>query len=455
MEFRAFENDSTYKETYDENFSKVERFSRAKEYKDFVHYLSKTINIDEEVIDLDLKHKIFYNTEYFPDKLKKQKNNSFWFIYLLYRSFTKGKVKQEVKSSIILDNWTKDTIENFYSNDLYENIKDKTSLMCFEDLFFPYFPQVFKNLFKILKLGNLIKRILKLTNIDLRRNLINILESYFVGIYIKNYIAPKLIVSGDDNGLNVIKAKSSGADILLIQNGRRVIMSDSAFQYSDHYFAMGDKLILDIRKEQGCIFKKSYSLGSIRLRNFIENHKLQEYTKKYDILYIGQGECLFKNDWFYQHFMPIELELKTIDEVLDYAVKNDKSIAYQCRDDSEYNFLVEKGYPQRGLAILKRNNSFGSYHAIMKSELILASWSTLSREALALGKKVILINLSDNSYLNYHYSYMNIEYNRNLLKTSLEDFINNLLISPIKKNIVMNQSDRYMDILIDLIKSYI
>ena len=239
-------------------------------------------------------------------------------------------------------------------------------------------------------------------------------SNYLSGLKIGKECQPRLVISGNDNGFSRIKAKSAGADIVLIQNGIRPPVGDSAFSYADHYFSMAAKKITDLRMGTGCIFKNVYFFGSLRLYNFLRSGQGVSRNGQilYDFLFVQAFEIPYAPDEkFYGNFYSTNNEIKLIKEVNKLASCGELKIAFQFRGKSTLEELKKLGlFSERITYIINKQQSV--YASVLASDVVMSPISTLSLEAMALNKKVFFVNLSGNPEIFQDYKDLGVEYKK-------------------------------------------
>lgn len=445
MTFKQYNKPSEYSETVRFNFNQIDGLEKNNNFIRLAGELSSATKIDYKIILITLKRFLMTSHEYYPDHLKRNIKNrliSFSFIIWSIKTLIKsGRQAGKEKSGIILDNWAYGVMDNFYGKYLVAELKGhyKCKIIDFNyfnrikiDNAIKYFPG-FKNCLKINKL------LQKSQKIDLSLYIYEFFKQFLTGLEIRELFRPEWIISGNDNGLSRVKAVSSGAKLLLIQNGSRLFTSDGCFLYSDIYISMGSGKFLESASERGCIFSRVFSYGSLRLYNYLNthNHKDDEDHEVYDVLYVSAWH---QSDWDKYYHYSREAEEKNILLLIEAAENSNLRFAYRCRYDNEIEHLLKAGLvsdkifyiPFRGINI---------YDTLIKSRLVLSAFSTSGLEAMGINKKVGFINQSGNQELNSVYSDLKIEYTGEN-ENSLLEFIDKMLKRKIEYNdyIIQNQS---------------
>lgn len=436
-----------YGKSFEANIIRINEISNDENLIKLVNILNDSTKIEKEIIFLDLKRFLMV----FDEFRKKRLYRWYWnylilfviFLKLIIRMFKKFNLS---KSDVIIDDWSIGVIENFYGKEFITRIKNLFSCSVLD------FGKIFKiniidsikcskgfiaSYFYSLYLSSIYKK-------NIAYYVCWFFADYLSGLWIKKNLKPKIVVSGNDNGPNLIRTKAAGAKIILIQNGNRPPLSDSCFLYADCYFSMygekTNKMRIDMTK---CLFKKAYSFGSIRFHNYYK--KQAESKCYYDILYIStlsQNSSDYDN--IYGHHYPLKSEYEAIRLFNDnIAKKNKYKIAYYCRYYEEEADLKSKGLYCDYIEYIPYEPG-NVYNFIAKSEIISSSCSTACLEAMSLGKKIVLINLSENNYLNYYYKDLEIEYNNNIT-ISLDKFFEEIKNREFNYKDYIVQNPKYID----------
>lgn len=433
MNLKGYCGSGNYKEVFDYNFKNVDSIENCKIFRYLVSVLAKMTKINSSIIFLEIKKYIMDCQEYYPDRIniEEEKEDSLTFYlrnyyYLITHQFKNSKKikdNEEKGASIIIDDFYSSSLSHFYGEDLVENLKkSKYNVLIkkWNRLVSVNIIILVKSFFGYVTSAYFILRIKKKHKIALKSFFLGFITSYFTGLTIKKKYRPKVIISGNDNGFDIIKAKSAQAEIVLIQNGLRGVLSDSSYKYSDYYFSItGNKGNL-VREETGCNLGEIYSFGSIRLHHFLKGKDVVLETVKYDILYIDWGN-LKDTDNIFSNYYDIREEYKIIKLLNQLAEKSNYKIAYHCRYEEEVTDLKELGLFSEKIVYLK-NKDVKVYDAIIKSSVVLSSGSTVSVEAMALNKKVGFINFSGNVYLNYLFR----DLNKELVECKIGSFVDYL-----------------------------
>lgn len=449
----------TYSNIYNHNLKEVNNIESKPFFSSLIEKLSRFTEISEDIIYLDLKRYLMTSAEHaFDTNLKTSLIH-----HLIYPAFIQSSLKRLIspyrkqncdKFDIIIDDHHNGgMIKGFYGAEFLFKIKSsfkykvinsqKPMKISLKDLIFSIM-----NFYKSLKIS---RNILKFHKINLRKYIFNFFLLFLSGNYIRRKNKPNLIISAYDNGFPTIFGKATGADVLLIQNGKRSISSESSFIYADYYISMGEhKNGFNMKHLTGCVFKNIFIYGSLRLYNAYKKYNLDNIEKEFDILWIS-------NLLFRKNKRPVEnFSLSNFYEITnllnELADSGKYTIGYQTKRSSEVNELKELGLYSEKIHYIDGNKQ-NVYISLMKSDLILSVGSTVIDEALGIGKKVGFVNKSGNEYLNYNFKCLNNEYN-SMSNISFNHFVEELMARDDLKKFNY-QNFRYIDDLILIIAKII
>jgi hypothetical protein len=447
-----------FAERFDHNLKEISGIEDDELFKNFSHFLSEFSGIDDEIVLLDIKRHLMNNYEYRPHELDPKLSNMLLIPYVLLSLLGHLSLKKKELIDVLIDDICPEAIETFYGRELVSGI-EKDHILLFASLrrfrksrithiarFMPGY----------LRCYLMCRRITKKHGVDLRRYLSLFFLSFIYGLALREDHNPKLVVSGDDNGISVIKAKAAGCKILLIQNGLRGYTSDGTFKYCDHYIAMGGKKVTDIRKHLGCVFKNTYYFGSLRLHNFLMSKEaVGAGNIVYDMLFVDSGFLLQDGkpnyDGYFKKFYPLDAELELIKRIKNLAETCDLKIAHHCRENEKaIEDLKKLGlFSEKITYLLKKNESV--YEASLSSGLVASAFSTVGLEAMALHRTVVFINLSGNKYVNYLFRDLGIEYTEKN-KTPLVEYLNVVRMQEKNYGEYITQNSNYVYDLIAIVK---
>jgi len=412
----------TYSSIYNHNLKEVNSIESKPFFNSLIKKLSKFSEISDEVIYLDLKRYLMGSTEsLFDTKLETSLIHHFiypaFLLSCLKRLISPYRKQNRDKTDIIIDDHHNGgMIKGFYGAEFLFKIRSSFKYKIFnsqkpmkislKDLIFSIM-----NFYKSLKIS---RNILKFHKIDLRKYIFNFFLLFLSGNYIRKKNKPNLIISAYDNGFPMIFGKATGADIMLIQNGKRSIRSEASFIYADYYISMGEhKNGFNMKNLTGCVFKNIFIYGSLRLYNAYKKYNLNNIEKEFDILWISNLHSRINNKFF-----PLSYAYKATSLIYELADSGKYTIGYQTRKSfeeknsfkAEINQLKKLGLYSEKIHYIDGNKQ-NVYISLMKSDLILSVGSTVIEEALGIGKKVGFVNKSGNEYLNYNFKCLNNEYN--------------------------------------------
>ena len=455
LDLKPYTNPVEYPEIFDHNFRQIDAIQDDPFFSDFVTELSKTSGVSYNVVLIDVKRYIMHSFEYSPEKLRRKVQNIFllpaFCVYLLAHI----SLKKADKSEVLIDNFHPDLLSTLYGEELVSSVKRRYNCICapftgFGGIspgdFLRSLPYIVKCFFKC-------KVISKEHGVDLRNYLCLFFFHYLTGLKLKG-IGLKLVISGNDNGFPVIKARSAGIKIILIQNGSRSLLSDSSFCYCDHYVSMCEEKLISCRRLTGCVFLNVHMFGSIRMYNFLKSIKdTTDIEPIYDILFVDAWSLMNGDDLNYtcfERYYSINAEIKLIKLVNEIASKGLK-VAYHCReDDLKIKQLRRLGIFSENVHYIKKSDE-SVYSAVLRSKIILSCNSTVDLEAMALGRKVCFANLSGNRYINYPYKDLDIEYTPER-GISLFDYIGRIEKQDKDYSGYIRQNPRYVDDLLSIIE---
>lgn len=440
-----------HKNTFDYNYLIVSNIENDRLFHAYVQHLADSTKIKYEIILLDLKRHILCNQEYSPSHTQQRLIHLLIFPYFFVNALSKVRWKKSKSiSEIIIDDWYKNSAETFYGRELIMRLSSnwRTLVVNYQSLaeielttFITTIPAFVRSFFHT-------NCIMKAYGIDLRRYTYSFYTKILEGRTIEKYYEPKLVISGNDNGMSVVKAKAAGADVLLIQNGLRPYWSDSCFKFADYYISMGTERIIQTRTDQGCYFKSCYSLGSLRLYNFLRQSGNIKLALLYDVLWVSTCDLCAYDSTLNGYYLATD-EHKAIRKFNELVEKNSLRAAYQCRYANETDDLRKLGLFNEKVTYIERGSKC-VYQSVAESSVVFSSWSTVCHEAMAMKKKIGFVNLSGNDYINYPFKELGIEYTGkgNL---SPEDFLAGIRGREFDYKNYIKQSTEYVDELIDIV----
>lgn len=449
MRLKNYSLSAYYADVFRYNFKEIDNIQSDELFDNFVKMLACISRIDYEIVLIELKRYLMLSREYFPDNIRVRFIYAFLLPYFILGGIPRiffNKCRKD--ADIIIDDCSINSADNLYGRELMNVLnRDHKCLMSnFRELKKINMVDLLNYCLSFAKSFLFARHIRKRHGIDLRRYVFSFFSDFLSGLCIKRCYQPKLVISWNDNGLAIIKAKACGADILLIQNGLRDHSGDASFKYADYYISIGTRYPIETRVETGCIFKKIYSLGSLRMYNFLKNAKNKKIDILYDLLWVGGWDlCGPENIFLKSKYYSMEAHYKALRLINDFAIRTNLRVAYHCRYECEIEDLKKLGLFCDKITYFK-NSQKNVYQSVLESDIILSCVSTVSLEALGLGKKVGFINLSENNIINLTYRNLDVEYNLNSGIT-FEEFIRKIREKEFNFNDYAIQNPNYVEVL--------
>jgi hypothetical protein len=404
---------SEYGKIYEHNLRFIESFGQEELFAQLADYLSTSTAIERRIIVADLKRHILVNNELYFRSFSAQPPYLLLviFYYVLKCLVTVLYCKPPSKVTIIVDQWAPGVVKRFYGEEFVKAMQSSgtTAFMPFSksgSINFLSFLRTLKSFFGSLAIA---WRIYFKYRINLASYLQSFFHYYLQGETLARLAEPKLIISGNDNGFPVIKAKAAKAKIMLIQNALRPIISDSCFKYADYYVSLEDTEMSAVRREKtGCVFDTVLPFGSLYMYNAID--KQMHYDIRYDIVYASTADITSDEyEKQYGHWYSLSSERQVLKLLNAFAQQSELKIAFKCRYAGETDDLRRCGLISEKITYIAHDQE-SVYKTIVQSKLLLSSMSTTVWEAILLGRKSACINLSGNDYLNYFYKRFHNEF---------------------------------------------
>lgn len=429
MGLRRYTIAREYGTIYEHNFQFVQSLEREQLFARLADYLSSVTAIERRIIAADLKRHILTANELFFRSFSAQPLYLVFVVpsYIIACFYHMPWSRPVKKADVIVDDWSRGVVERFYGNELRVSLQARctTAYMPFARsghinlrLFLTTFIPFLRSLAAAW-------RIYFKYRVNLASYLRFFFSSYLQGDAFGRQAGPKFIISGNDNGFPVIKAKAAKAKIMLIQNGLRPVISDSCFKYADYYVSLEDTEMRRVRREKtGCVFDTILPFGSLYLHNGVDKNR--QYETRYDILYastVHLGSAAYEKQ--YGHWYPLACEREVLKALNALAERSGLRIAYKCRYAGETEDIRRYGLASDKITYIPQDRET-VYEVILQSKLLLASMSTTVWEAILLGRKSACINVSGNDYLNYYYQRFHNEYTP-ASGISFEEFIMQIL----------------------------
>jgi hypothetical protein len=443
-----------YPEIYRHNFEQVDRIEEYPQFKRLIGLLSRATRIEPLIISLELKRYLMNMIEYRPVQSDPQNIGTLELIKKrvgkIRKYFIWPRKTDLRKVDVIIDDFSEGVLDNLYGSELLNNIK---SLYKYKNANFlkPY-PIKIKHY--VIYLPWLLyalyhnKAIIKSMRIDLKPFIIIYFLRYLFGLSMKSDLKPKIIISGNDNGFPVVMGKAAGAEIVLIQNAKKMLFSDTTFKYADHYIAMGDMAYTGVLKNTGCVFRNIYNYGSIRLYNSLNGKHDRE--DDIDILWVSDLENQPEEEYVFKYYYSKRYEREAIILLNEYAASSNRRIVYKCRFEGEIEELKKLDLICPKITYVGRNEK-NTYRLMQSSRTVLSTISSVVYEGMGVGKHGGHVNLSGNKNLNYDVRELNIEYTPDSA-ISFSQFAEKILTNDRDYSRYVKQDQEYIQDVLKVIK---
>lgn len=249
----------------------------------------------------------------------------------------------------------------------------------------------------------------------------NIMTAYLSSLL--EIVRPKVVLTFIDNSLkffDIAKIFNKKINFVAIQNGARYdlkrdkhlykakkINSDLTKNYYIPNFLCFGQFEIDDYKENEIKVKNFSKVGSLRLANFfhhIEKNKISLKKSLYDICLISDPMPAGKNEewdipsleegfaktikytikFCMKHNMKMIFSWKRKNKKTTPKAFNDELVFYKKHlNDIEFNYVVSNSIEK---------DKFSSYKAMFQSNIVVATYSTMLRENLGIGGKILSCN---------------------------------------------------------------
>ena len=272
-----------------------------------------------------------------------------------------------------------------------------------------------------------------------------IFKNYFKGnlftvylISLIELIRPKVVITNIDNSFkfsDVARILEEKTNFIAIQNATRGDLLDFDYLYKTkkikhnflkklyipNLYCFGD-YERDLYRQLDIKVKNIYPIGNLRLANCLYHIKTEnDSSKKYnsDICLIFQPvgryeEAQEKNTMFSYNCQKNRNIERGLAEIVKYTVKfcikNNMRLVIPCKRDKKYSpggHKLEIEFLKRNLSkeefdyvqsnLLEKDkdrDNFSSFRAVLNSEVTVASFTTLLKDKLAVGGKILSCNLT-------------------------------------------------------------
>ena len=291
---------------------------------------------------------------------------------------------------------------------------------------------------------------------------LNIIKEYFKNfkgnfknaylISLIKIMNPKVVLTFCDNSFkffDIAKSMEKKVDFIAIQNGARydfkifkhkVKKKINNYDFTKNFFipnffCFGQFEIDDYRKNKIKV-KNFFPVGSLNLSNFLNFKKKQKLNlkKKYDICLISDA-CIIgmaKNNGLrncelgfvkmtkYTINFCIKKKLRFIFALARLGSLLDGELKFYKKHltKNEYDYLLKN-------AVKRDDDKYSSYKAMMQSEVVVSKFTTMLREKLAIGGKILSCNMTPTNIYDFPIKGICSIKNCNYLK--FEDKLNNVL----------------------------
>jgi hypothetical protein len=400
-DLRPFGRPADYPQAFTRNFAVINGVARRGSLRNLVERLALAADIPENLALIDLKRYLLNTYEYRPQFLRPVPGrHAKWLLALCYLYVT-GLRRRAPKSRVVLvDDWYPDSDQTFYGLALLRSLTEMTTTAMMDVSTYRHIhTRDFVWAVRCwLKLRKATRNASRSEGVDLTHYVFTVLRHILAGRSLKRIATPRVILSGNDNNFPPIRAWSAGARLVLLQNGIRGCLSDSAFVYADHYLALSGPRLNPNRRQIGCQFGEMQFVGSIRLARHLCSRTRPPAQYIYDLLFISGG--VIANEEFdrtFGHWYLTEYEREAIRQVNDLTNDGIKVAYYPCYP-GELDTLRDEGLLCPSVRYLEYK--YGRvYDAIESAGAVVAMMSTTILESLALGKPAGVVNLSGNKFL--------------------------------------------------------
>ena len=268
----------------------------------------------------------------------------------------------------------------------------------------------------------------------LKKNFKNYFKGNFFTVYLISLIElirPKVVITNIDNSFkfsDVARILEEKINFIAIQNASRcdLLALDYLYKarkikhnllkklYIPNLYSFGD-YERDLYQKLDIKVKNIYPVGDLRLANFLHYVKTENKSpKKYnsDICLIYQPIAL--EDPIYNRNIERGLA-EIVKYTVKFCIKNNMKLVIPCKRDKKYSpdghkleieFLKknlskeEFDYVQSNL-LEKDEDNFSSFRAVLNSKVTVASYTTLLKDKLGTGGKILSCNLTKEDRYNF------------------------------------------------------
>jgi surface carbohydrate biosynthesis protein len=207
-------------------------------------------------------------------------------------------------------------------------------------------------------------------------------------------INAKILVTFIDNNnfLGLISRNFDTLHCISIQNGanrqKHGIVSNAILP--TYYYSFGENEI-DLFKRDGINYKEVYPMGSLKAGLFYEQYNKSNKKEKnqYDVGIISEyrPEQEYSDHISMRDFFKAGFKLHKF--MSRYGGNKKIAVLLSGKDSKNEKKYFDSIYKGDAFELLDRINPYSNYYNIMNCEVVVSLTSTLSYEAMALGKKVL------------------------------------------------------------------
>ena len=193
----------------------------------------------------------------------------------------------------------------------------------------------------------------------------------------------------------------SGKHLIAIQNGVRFSTEGIGYSYFDHLLAI-NRSAVEVYRSCGSVINRFTAVAPLPLDNFLR-HKVDDTTYDWDLIFIDQGyPGKLPNLWAPNYGE--DLMFNWFAMISQFCQRNTQlKIGYLMRRYSGHQLIISTALQQWSsnlpIDLIQPTSANETYSAIRRAGCVITVDSTLGLEALALSKKVLFFNLTDNPQL--------------------------------------------------------
>lgn len=392
----AFTAPDRYEVDFGRNLDVVARVSERPAFDVLIGDVATALGLPAEVVGQSLRRHLLTAWEYRPETLRRRSAASARATALLAMRARRGGFHAN-PGSVLVDCWYPGAEDTFYGRGLLARLGDVgpvdlRDLSGGRDL---DRGDVLRVLVRWPRLEAAARRLRRAEGIDCMAWLQGAVAQALVGRALAARGAPAAIVSGNDNGFPVLLAVAAGAPLVLVQNGLRARLSDSAFLWADHYLALAGPAFDDEHTAVHSRFGTIEHVGSLRLQHALGAAPVLDEEARHDVLFVSSLEPRGADfETVFGAYYRNEAELQAIAAVNRLAERGLR-VAHYPRFFGESDALAATGLRSPVVEYLLRSDG-GAYTAAATSRVVLSTGSTVSVEAAAMGRPVGCIELSGN-----------------------------------------------------------